>query len=113
MKTIKTLADYLVLLEAINPYQAGRRLYKAVACGPWTEFVMGNGEKIYYESKEANDLLENCVGIRIGSIVEGSDAEIEPVLFKFPFKVEDWDKSIQNINDEASSLWEEANLFID
>jgi len=108
MKTIKTLADYLILLEAINPSQAGRRLYKAVDCGPWTEFVMKDGKRVYYESEEAVT-LSNCVGIKVGSIVEGSDVEIEPVLFKFPFEVKDWDRSIQNINDEASFIWEESN----
>lgn len=48
-------------------------------------------------------------GFLIGSIVEGSDAEVPPEWLPFPFTSDDLDKAVQNIEAEADRLWQEAN----
>ena len=48
-------------------------------------------------------------GITIGSIVEGSDAEVMPSTLYFPFSESDLDATVQDIEDEADRLWHEAN----
>lgn len=48
-------------------------------------------------------------GVRLGSIVEGSDAEVAPVLLRFPFTPDQWEAAIEAIEDEADRLWREEN----
>jgi len=49
------------------------------------------------------------VGVEIGSIVEGSDVEIDPEYLAFPFTDRDFDAAVQRINNEASFYWERDN----
>ena len=96
-------------MQDSTPYQWGRALYKYTDCGPWTVFLTANGE-FYYESDEANaEDTSNIIGIKIGSIVEGSDVEIDPVTLMFPFDPEEVDKVLEGINDEAKFYWERDN----
>lgn len=67
-------------------------------------------EDVYYESDRANRPIKNCVGIKIGSIVEGSDVEIDPISLHFPFESEEFRKLVKDINDEASFYWKRDNL---
>jgi hypothetical protein len=227
MKTnnISNLTDYLAMMSADTPYQAGRHLYKYTDCGPWTNFVVqvtpahtrtplfavglvkgslavvyrgeninpdddvterdlslfgfnpdgtvrnedklgrtlkGYREKVmafiasgknvggdkpmrnsvlpnhpdsdsgppdrrrvwitvsqdvpaetrsvYYVSDEANTMFTDCVGVEIGSIVEGSEAEIGPDYLAFPFTREKFDEVVNGINDEACFYWKRDNL---
>lgn len=48
-------------------------------------------------------------GVLIGSIVEGSDAEVMPEELIFPFTEEELDRAVQNVEDDADMLWREAN----
>ena len=69
-----------------------RAIYKNTECGAWIEW-----------DKEE---------IRIGSIVEGSDAEFE-ASFPFPCDTEEieiWFNELERLTDEA---WEEANGHLD
>lgn len=68
--------------------------------------VMG---EVYYEDKAATSDIPDCVGVKIGTIVEGSDACPDSVTLLFPFTKEDLDKTVQELNAEASAMWEEAN----
>ena len=65
----------------------------------------------YYEdwSEENKFDLEKCLGIRIGSIVEGSDVEIGPVELRFPFTENEFSKAVEGINEEASFYWDRDN----
>jgi hypothetical protein len=63
----------------------------------------------YIASITIDEPGEQYPGIAIGSIVEGSDAEVEPQILKFPFSRDDWDNAIANIEEEADRLWLEAN----
>ena len=55
------------------------------------------------------DKMENREGLVLGSIVEGSDAEVTPERLAFPFTDKDFDQAIKNIEFEADMLWKEAN----
>jgi hypothetical protein len=48
-------------------------------------------------------------GIRIGSIVEGTDAEVTPVELLYPFTKDDLDKAIERVEIEASHIWDETH----
>ena len=97
-------------MQGSTPYQWGRTMYKYTDCGPWTVFLTDECGEIYYESKEANDEeTAHIIGIKIGSIVEGSDVEIEPVTLRFPFNPEEIDDAINDINDQASFYWDRDN----
>jgi hypothetical protein len=75
-----------------------------------TRHIPAEIEDVYYISDRANRPLENCVGITVGSIVEGSDVEIDPVSLHFPFESEEFWKVVRAINDEASFYWKRDNL---
>ena len=211
MKIINNLEDYLEMLSAETPYQAGRNLYKYTDCGPWTVFITetekafkrtvtlaigkvshnklgivnveedydprnavtdndrimlgllppksewrcslkkyrklvekyqsrwNNGyslkthlhgdvfdrrfvwltisqempavqKDIYYESHPANSALENCIGVRIGTIVEGSEVELGGDALLFPFTDVDFDQQIESLNSEATFYWKRDNV---
>ena len=102
-----------------SPWRFGRNLYKYTDCGPWTVFVTPDGERVYYESKEARErslpLFTNiectgiCIGVEIGSIVEGSDVEVNPIELNFPFSEDDLDNALKEINDACSFYWDRDN----
>jgi len=66
--------------------------------------------EVYYESDEANTQLDKCVGVKVGSIVEGSDVEIDRAPLFFPFSGEDFDEYVKGVNDEACFYWDRDNL---
>lgn len=47
--------------------------------------------------------------LTIGSIVEGSDAEVVPRTLEFPFSAQDLARAIADVEMDAEDLWEEAN----
>ncbi len=65
--------------------------------------------EVYYESDEANTLTE-CAGVKMGSIVEGSEAYVDRDPLMFPFTGKKFDNYVKSINDEASFYWERDNL---
>ena len=65
--------------------------------------------EVYYESDEANTLTE-CAGIKMGSIVEGSEAYVDRDPLMFPFTGEEFDAYVKSINDEACFCWNRDNL---
>ena len=118
---VSCLADFLMQrFGAIEtPHYAGRCLYKYVDCGPWTVFLVHGIEAtddrpwvpdgVYYEDKEAGDYIYHCYGIKVGSIVEGSDVEVGPFEMVFPFSMEKFWKAVDEINEEAKFYWERDN----
>lgn len=48
-------------------------------------------------------------GIRLGSIVEGSDAEVDGGSFDFPFTEAEYEHAIEDMESECDRLWHEAN----
>lgn len=74
-----------------------------------TEKTLPWYKDIYYESKQAGAIWHTwkakCTGIKIGSIVEGSDVEISPVTLDFPFTEQDYEDAINGIDEEAKFYW--------
>lgn len=105
---IRNLKEFLAHVGGDTAYQAGRGLYKYTACGPWITYLVEDRE-VYYESDEANTLTE-CAGIKMGSIVEGSEAYVDRDPMMFPFTGKEFDDYVKSINDEASFYWERDNL---
>lgn len=69
-------------------------------------------EEIYYEDVLRGDKVvdpDRCVGIKFGSIVEGSDACSGPYEHFFPFKKKDFDRDIEHMDAETSFYWERDN----
>lgn len=110
-----TYHNLLELLESngteATAYQFGRSLYKYTACGPWIVFLLADGSRVYYEDKRANetDWFAQCVGIQIGSIVEGSDVEVDSEPLMFPFTEEQFDATVKAVDDEADFYWKRDN----
>jgi len=93
-----------------TPYRWARALYKYTDCGPWTVFLMADQREVYYESEEVNSIdPKDIIGIKLGSIVEGSDVEIDPVSIRFPFDPEEIDRILNAINEEAKFYWDRDN----
>lgn len=117
--TFGNLTELLSHFEAETPYHLGRMIYDATECGPWLAFILGpdmpNTPDIYYEDSDAQKdaTCLPCVGVKVGSIVEGSDYEIPPISLFFPFDSNAFDAAIQKINQQACDEWEEANAECD
>ena len=81
-----------------TPRNLGHYFYKTTNCGVFTLFVIG-GEcacELDYDDDDAKylDWSDNCIGIKIGTIVEGSDYEILPTFLEFPFSNDELDECI-------------------
>lgn len=98
-----------ILYYSETPLRFGRMLYKHTDCGPWTSFIVYQGDDIGYEDKEANGYIYDCIGIKIGSIVEGSEAYVEGRELLFPFTKQQLDDVLKEVNEEASFYWERDN----
>jgi hypothetical protein len=96
-KTIPELIHLLELYPNRNTF-AGDKAYKFSINKNNEEhllldvvFQVINESTIYYEDKEASIdnlialWINKCTGVRIGSIVEGSDYELDPYNLYFPF----------------------------
>lgn len=75
--------------------QVTRNTYKYTDCGAWC--------------KTAHDNQCEVIGLQVGSIVEGSDAETQVHTIKFPFEIGEFWNALDEVENEASVLWEEAN----
>lgn len=113
MKTYNNVRELCEGEDAHNFWRLGRSIYKYTDCGPWCRLILEDGNDIYYESEKANDEATldrtDVIGMEIGSIVEGSDVEIDGVLPKFPFTSEDLWETVKNVNEEASFYWKRDN----
>lgn len=105
---ITNLQEFLSYLNADTTWDAGDILYDAYECGPWLAFVEIGGDALHSDSKGARSLTA-CDGVQVGSIVEGSDAEVTRAPLWFPFSRQLFEAYVQDINDEACQLWDEAN----
>ncbi len=75
-----------------------RAVYKATDCGAFVVFPS-----------------DAPCRVGVGSIVEGSDAEVPPIFVTYnedkPDEqfIAEWRKAVQHVEDEADCLWREAN----
>ena len=67
--------------------------------------------QVYYEDEAARNAdIPNCIGVKVGSIVEGSDASVSRETMFFPFSAESFDAMVQSVDEEADILWKRDNL---
>ena len=89
-----------------------RQVYKATPCGPMVGFRI-NGIWVYGDdlpSLGLEELLPMVVdGVSVSSIVEGSDDEVPGDKLVGNFDPDDFWKLVEDVNLDASALWEEAN----
>lgn len=111
-----SLRDLLEQEGCETPFDLGRSLYKSTACGPWVSFIVpGYGERgqVYYETKDARQLdapwWDQCIGILVGSIVEGSDVEVDPTRLEWPFTSAKLEEAVRLIDEEANFYWRRDN----
>jgi hypothetical protein len=93
-----------------TPHEMGRLLYKyGTNCGAWINFLLDDDTEVYYEDEDARKPLDNCVGVEVGSIEEGSDESCDPFTLMFPFTEKEWDENIEQLEQQAKFLWERDN----
>ena len=91
-----------------------RSIYKYNECGPWLSVMTWDGRKFHCDQLHNVDKNEVRY-LLIGSIVEGSDAEvtadwIDLVECETPEAAVDlFNQTVEWVNDEACALWNEAN----
>lgn len=115
-KTINSLEEFLAWRGFSiddGPYYWARCFYKYTACGPWAIFILDDGREVYYEDKGVNETVtnDNCVGIKFGSIVEGSEAYSGPFTHMFPFETKAFEHDEKWMEDETSFYWERDNSY--
>lgn len=101
--------------NAENLYDLYRTIYKYTPCGPWMQVRLRNGMVV--ESDAFDDItdLGEVVGVLLGSIVEGSDAEVEADWLYFEdcdnpeMAVADFDITLEWVDNEALEYWTAAN----
>jgi len=100
----------LVKNIAENAWKFYRALYKGTACGPMVGFRI-DGEWVYGQDLPDKTPIEklDLSGVRVSSIVEGSDVEIDGKIFDAPFKPDEFWKAVKAVNDEASFYWVRDN----
>ena len=94
---LEQLAEFIGANEP-SEKSISRRVYEDTACGAWLAVVTC-----------ATTLGPLVWGVKVGSIVEGSEACVEPVELQFPFSHEKWREAIADVEHEADRLWNEAN----
>ena len=91
-----------------------RTLYRYTNCGAWLSVQTHDG--VWHHCNDLDDISNDSVrALQIGSIVEGSDAEVnaDPIdLMEFDDPAEAvtaFNATLTWVDDEACGLWEEAN----
>ena len=100
----------------VYPYGLTRTMYRRTECGAWAQLSCDPNHNSWMDADLPTDptpdkvKLTDVHGLRIGTIVEGYDAEFMAyegdVLWLNPDEVED---GIQRIEGQAHLAWEEAN----
>ena len=94
----KAMYDLLSQDLGDNPDRWDRAIYKGTDCGAWMRI-----------NRDGDSWPE--IYVSIGSIVEGSDAEVTAEDLVWPFTRDQFWETVEWVNQEASMLWDEANQF--
>lgn len=109
-----TISQLMTFFDSSSPQEMAKAIYNATECGAWVTFITPEEEIPSADLSNIQNTApwpaNNIVGIRLGSIVEGSDAEIigKP-LFCGTFEEFDLQAEIDRIEAFADELWHEAN----
>ena len=99
-------------------FSFGRNVYKSTDCGPWVAFELSDGTALYYEDKQARVTLDELeekgitvTAIEIGSIVEGSDVEVNSILVEVDdsFTESEFWEAVNGVDEEAKFYWKRDN----
>jgi hypothetical protein len=63
---------------------------------------------IYYEDRKPFN-LDDCTGVEVGSIVEGSEVNGTPFYLEFPFDMDEFDRLFDELTSEVSFYWDRDN----
>lgn len=105
-----TISQILSLYSAENLRELAKEIYDCTSCGAWISFFTSKEE---IPSSDLTDYqnkkpwaANNIVGIRLGSIVEGSDAEITgKILYCGTFDEKDLQEEIDRIEKLADEIF--------
>lgn len=114
-KLICSMSEFLETQGVDSLHEEGRRNYKGYACGPWTSAILLNErDPVPYSGLRAREVnaswFEDVVAIQVGSIVEGSDAEVSADPLFFPFTQEKYDAALSWVDDEVESICAENSI---
>lgn len=108
---IATLADLVAHFGADDARGLNRRLYKDTACGASISLMLPDGEWLHNGlNLDGWAAVTEIRGFTIQTIVEGSDATVDSSLFELPVKAKDVSHFVQQMENEAARLWDEANV---
>jgi hypothetical protein len=115
MKMINNIQEFLDDQGMTTAYEWARGVYKYSGVAAWSVFLFKNNYYVYYEDIKEEEIKgninwENCTGIKVGCSVEGSEVEIEPRVFVFPFNIEDFNESMEQLGEEEDFYWDRDNL---
>jgi hypothetical protein len=88
-KMINNFEDLCKQFGCESKAQIEKAVYELTECGAWIKFTKD--------------------GVELGSIVEGSDAEVGPESLTYPFSIGEIWNTLEGIDNEACALWDEAN----
>jgi len=89
-------------MKQINSVQD---LAKVIGCNPTIECI----KKAIYDGTDCGAWVDEKDGaIRIGSIVEGCQAEVAPKELKYPFTERVFWDTVERVDHEATDLWDEC-----
>ena len=68
---------------------------------------------VYYEDTDAStgtlEYADKCVGVTVGSIVEGCDFDAPPFTLYFPFTNEQYEKELDGLESYVDAAWKHCN----
>lgn len=125
MTQIKSLKDLCDCFYADEPAMLNRRIYKGTDCGasisvrvpsafldedghPTSTWIHNGDQAWRYLTMDTH-----IEAFTIQTIVEGSDATVDSEPFALPVPEQDVYSFIKFMEEEASMLWEEANLGLE
>ena len=104
---IRNLRDLLRYFSAENATQLNRRIYKGTDCGAWISVRTPDGK--WHHNGQDWSSVKAIDAFLIGTIIEGSDAEIQSAPFILPVTKAEVGHYIADMETEADRLWQEAN----
>lgn len=107
VRAIRSLRDLCRYFSADDPTQLNRRIYKGTDCGASISVQTPDGK--WHHCGEDWSGIKRIVAFTIQTIVEGSDAEVNSDEFTLPVTCEEVDRWVQDMEAEASRIWDEAN----
>lgn len=104
---IRNLQDLVEHFGAETVSGLPRRVYKDTDCGAWISLETPDG--VWHHTGDDWSGITEISAFKIGTIIEGSDAEISSDPFELPVTNAEVDHWIRDMETEASDLWNEAN----